>query len=187
LAGLAARRKVLDAHPAEPAYQELLARGRAQPIPSIVPNDQECAMFIYTSGTTGNPKGVKLSHYNLASNVCGVLDVAPLKVDETSLAFLPWAHVFGGHVELNTVIFVGASAAICDDTTKIVDYLGEVQPTVLFAVPRIWNRIYDVAHKTISEKPAFIQSIFRRAMSAARSLNTGEVRPVTEISDSSPI
>jgi long-chain acyl-CoA synthetase len=145
-------------------YDKLLASGRQQAVAAVAPSDTDCAMFIYTSGTTGAPKGVRLTHFNLASNACATLDVAPLQTDEVSLAFLPWAHVFGGCVELNCLITHGDSIAICDNTDKLIDYLSEVKPTMLFAVPRIWNRIYDGVNKQIAGKPAPIQKLFKLGM-----------------------
>jgi long-chain acyl-CoA synthetase len=166
----------------DPAYEDLLARGRQQALAPIVPNDQDCAMFIYTSGTTGNPKGVKLSHFNLASNVCGVLDVAPLEADETSLAFLPWAHVFGGCVELNALMAHGDAIAICDNTERLLDYLGEVKPSMLFAVPRIWNRIYDGVNKQIAARPKPIQKLFHHAMKLKTRQKNGEsLKPLDQL------
>ncbi|MBM4364259.1 MAG: long-chain fatty acid--CoA ligase, partial [Deltaproteobacteria bacterium] len=154
-------------------YSDLLAEGKKSPVAAVSPLESDVATFIYTSGTTGNPKGVKLTHRNLAANVSGLLDAAPIREDDRSLAFLPWAHVFGGCVELNSMLATGNSIAICSDTTKIVEFLPEVQPTVLFAVPRIWNRIYDGVQKQIAGKPPAIQALFRAGMAARSKLKRG--------------
>jgi long-chain acyl-CoA synthetase len=155
-------------------YKDLLARGQQNPVPSAAPADHEVATFIYTSGTTGNPKGVKLSHYNLAANASALVEIAPMGNDERSLAFLPWAHVFGGCVELNSGMMLGGSTAICDNTDNLLSYLPEVAPTMLFAVPRIWNRIYDGVNKQMQARPAVIQNIFRAGLSASGKLKRGE-------------
>lgn len=162
-------------------FSELLAAGRANEVAPVAPNDDDCAMFIYTSGTTGAPKGVRLTHFNLASNVCGVLEIAPLRKDETSLAFLPWAHVFGGCLELNALMSRGDSIAICEDTTKLIDQLGEVRPTCLFAVPRIWNRIYDGVNKQMADRPAAIQKFFRAGMQLKSRQKRGESLSLPEL------
>jgi long-chain acyl-CoA synthetase len=161
-------------------FQELLRAGRANPVPPVSPKDDDCAMFIYTSGTTGNPKGVRLTHFNLASNVCGVLEIAPLGPDETSLAFLPWAHVFGGCLELNALMTHGDSIAICEDTNRLIDQLAEVKPTCLFAVPRIWNRIYDGVNKQMADRPAVIQKLFAAGMRLKSRAKRGERLSLTE-------
>jgi long-chain acyl-CoA synthetase len=154
------------APPGEASYEELLRSGREKPVPAVTPAETDIASLIYTSGTTGNPKGVRLTHYNLSANVSAILDVAPIREEECSLAFLPWAHVYGGCIELNGAISTGNAVAICDDTSKLIEYLPEVRPTMLFAVPRIWNRIYDGVQKQVASKPKLIQSIFHLGMSA---------------------
>src|SRR5258708_30615983 len=55
------------------SYAALLAYGSSHPVAPVVPKDSDVACFIYTSGTTGSPKGVRLSHFNLASNVSALL------------------------------------------------------------------------------------------------------------------
>ena len=156
------------------AYRSLLATGKANPVAPTQTNDSDVAKIIYTSGTTGNPKGVRLTHHNLAANVSALLDVAPVREGDRSLAFLPWAHVFGGTVELNCLLGVGGQIAICDNTDKLLAYLPEVKPTMLFAVPRIWNRIYDGVQKQIAGKPKPIQVIFRTALRAKSKQRNGE-------------
>lgn len=156
------------------SYVDMMQRGKSDPVPPASPDDGDIATFIYTSGTTGNPKGVKLSHFNLAANVSGVLEVAPVQEGERSLAFLPWAHVFGGTIELNTGMAVGGSIAICDNTDNLLGYLPEVQPTMMFAVPRIWNRIYDGVRKQIAGKPGVIQAIFEAGLRAKSKKKRGE-------------
>ena len=148
-------------------YQELLATGRAKPVPAAKLSDNDVAIYIYTSGTTGSPKGVELTHYNLGATASSVIDVAPLKYqEECTLAFLPWAHVFGGCIEVAVLIGYGGAVAICDNTEKLLDYLSEVKPTALFAVPRIWNRIYDGVNKQIEARPKAIQQLLRTGLKA---------------------
>ncbi|HEX7668307.1 MAG TPA: long-chain fatty acid--CoA ligase [Polyangiaceae bacterium] len=164
----------------ELGFQELLARGARAPVASRRPEPTEVACFIYTSGTTGNPKGVRLTHGNLATNVSGILEVAPLRENDCSLAFLPWAHVFGGCVEIHCAIALGNSMGICDDTSKLLEYLPEVRPTVLFAVPRIWNRIYDGVQKQMAGKSRIIRAIFDNGMKARSKQKRGESLTLVE-------
>lgn len=164
----------------ELSFDAIVQRGREHPKERVVPADTDIAMFIYTSGTTGNPKGVRLTHFNLAANVSAILDVSPIREGELSLAFLPWAHVFGGCIEINSVIATGNSIAICDDTSKLIEYLPEVKPTVLFAVPRIWNRIYDGVQKKMAAEPKAIQLLFATGMRARSKEKRGESLTVVE-------
>jgi long-chain acyl-CoA synthetase len=148
------------------SYAALLAYGSSHPVAPVVPKDSDVACFIYTSGTTGSPKGVRLSHFNLASNVSALLQNVEFSHQDRGVAFLPWAHVFGGCVELNSMIGVGGAMGICGDPTKLTQYLPELKPTILFAVPRVWNRIYDGVQKMMASKPAAVQWMFTTAMQA---------------------
>ncbi|MET0414184.1 MAG: long-chain fatty acid--CoA ligase, partial [Polyangiaceae bacterium] len=152
-----------DGH--EDSYASLLARGKAAPVSKATVSPTDIASYIYTSGTTGQPKGVELSHKNLCSNLAAVEAVIPMK-NERSLAFLPWAHSFGHTAELQYFIQRGFSLAINDDVTRLISNLSEVQPTVLVAVPRIFNRIYEGVHRQMAAKPGVIQALFRHGLRA---------------------
>lgn len=156
------------------SFAALLEKGAAAPRPAEIPEPSAIAGFIYTSGTTGNPKGVLLSHSNLAMNVSAMLPIFPITSDDRSLSFLPWAHSFGQTAELHMMVANGASMGICEGVDKIIPNLAEVQPTVLMAVPRIFNRIYDGVQKQIAGKPAVIQALFRNAMAGQSKLKKGE-------------
>ncbi|WP_437275014.1 long-chain fatty acid--CoA ligase [Sorangium sp. So ce375] len=156
------------------SYKELLAAGERSPAPAIQPTSKDTACLIYTSGTTGNPKGVILSHGNISSNVCAVLDLIPFGSGDRSLSFLPWAHSFGHTGELHVMITVGASMALSESVDKIVANLAEVHPSVLMSVPRIFNRIYEGVQKQMTEKPAVIQALFRSGLRAATKQQKGE-------------
>lgn len=146
----------------------------SQRVPSIKPAPKDTACVIYTSGTTGNPKGVVLSHGNIASNVAAVHDVFPMGEGDRSLSFLPWAHVFGQVCELHTLFSLGASMGLAESTNKIIDNLAEVKPTLLMSVPRIFNKIYQAVQKQISEQPAPIQSMVKSALQATAKERAGQ-------------
>ena len=150
------------------SYGELLTVGRASPVEAVQPEPDDLAGFIYTSGTTGEPKGVMLSHRNIVSNVETVRSLFPIRDDDRSLSFLPWAHSFGQTCELHMGISLGLSSAICDDVTQLVAYLGEVRPTMLVSVPRIFNRVYDGLNKKVAAGSPVKRFLFRAAMTAAR-------------------
>ncbi|MBK8216581.1 MAG: long-chain fatty acid--CoA ligase [Myxococcales bacterium] len=153
-------------------YKSLLNADKK--VPSIRPSKDDIAGFIYTSGTTGNPKGVRLSHYNIASNVSAVHDKFPMSAADRSLSFLPWAHVFGQTCELHALFSMGACLALCESVDKIIDNLAETQPTLLMSVPRIFNRIYAGVQKQISERPGFVQGMVKAALAARNKQRAGE-------------
>jgi long-chain acyl-CoA synthetase len=140
----------------------------------IRPSSTDTAGFIYTSGTTGNPKGVILSHGNIASNVSAIHEVFPMSSMDRSLSFLPWAHSFGQTVELHGLFSMGAGLAICESVDKILDNLQETKPTLLFAVPRIFNKLYAAVQKQISTKPSVIQSMVKTSLAARAKQRKGE-------------
>jgi len=147
-------------------YVELLARGAASPAPKAVVRPEDLAGLIYTSGTTGNPKGVMLSHSNIASNLNAVAEIFPLEEDDRSASFLPWAHSFGQTVELHALIFFGASTGLTSAKTLLRD-MPEISPTILVAVPTVFNKVYDGLNKLMASEGGITQKMFNAAMSNA--------------------
>lgn len=154
------------------SFKDLLATKNV--FPSLEPKPSDTAALIYTSGTTGNPKGVILSHGNIASNVSAMHKCFPMSPMDRSLSFLPWAHAFGQTVELFGLFSMGASMAIAESVDKIIDNLSETKPTLLFSVPRIFNKLYAAVQKQISARPAVIQSMVRTALAARAKQRSGE-------------
>jgi long-chain acyl-CoA synthetase len=156
-----------------------LAKTKAT-VPTIKPDPKDTACFIYTSGTTGNPKGVILSHGNIASNVSAIHEVFPMTSMDRSLSFLPWAHVFGQTCELHALFSMGGSLALAESVDKILDNLAETKPTLLFSVPRIFNKLYAAVQKQISSKPGFIQAMVRSALASRAKQRNGEALDLPE-------
>jgi long-chain acyl-CoA synthetase len=149
------------------AWGTLLRRGAETPAPLVNPEPKTLAGLVYTSGTTGNPKGVMLSHANLARNVSAIHALFPMRQDDRSLSFLPWAHSFGQVVELHGLYSMGASLGIAEAVDKIIDNLSEVRPTLLFAVPRIFNRIHDGLQKRMASEKPVKKLLFGRGMAVS--------------------
>jgi len=148
----------------EHAFADLLQN---EPSELVDPGPDAIADFIYTSGTTGNPKGVRLTHRNLAYNVSAIHAVFPLDPDDRSLCFLPWAHSFGQTVELHGLLSMGASLGLAEAIDKIIANLAEVRPTVFCSVPRVFNRIYDGLHARMSEEGGIKKKLFEAAIDTA--------------------
>jgi long-chain acyl-CoA synthetase len=156
------------------SYAALLARGRAEPVPSRSPAPESVAGFLYTSGTTGKPKGVVLTHRNLASNVAAATEVFPISPDDRTLSFLPWAHAYGQVVELHILVSQGASTAFNDELPRLLENLAEVKPTILVAVPRIFNKIYQAVMQQVDARPAPIRWLFAKGIASGRRRNHGQ-------------
>lgn len=155
-------------------YAALLERGRERPVEAYHPTGDELAGLLYTSGTTGEPKGVMLTHGNITSNINAVHQVFCFHPHDRSLSFLPWAHSFGQTAELHGLLSMGSAIAINDDVANLVANLPEVQPTLLFAVPRIFNRIYDAVNRQMASRPAFVRALFHDAIAIATRKRRGE-------------
>ena len=148
-------------------YEELKSRGVESPVPSVEPSREDICGFIYTSGTTGEPKGVLLSHWNLVSNINAIHSLFPMESDDVSLSFLPWAHSFGQTCELHCMVSYGASIGLAVSVETIIENLPEVRPTLLFSVPRIFNRIYDGVQKKMTAAGGLKLKLFNATMNAA--------------------
>ena len=122
--------------------------------------EDDLATIIYTSGTTGRPKGVMLSHKNIVSNV---LDSAPrIPFDagkSTALSFLPICHIFERMI-LYIYQYYGVSVYFGESIEKISDNLKEVRPTVITAVPRLLEKVYDKIHAKGSELTGIKKKLF---------------------------
>lgn len=110
----------------------------------------DLATIIYTSGTTGEPKGVMLTHENFVSNIVAISKGLPIKSTDRSLAVLPLSHIFE-----RTVFYVlcsnGVSIHYCAAFDQLASHLQEVKPTIMTAVPRLFEQVY---HKIVKKGKA---------------------------------
>jgi long-chain acyl-CoA synthetase len=110
-------------------------------------DSNDLATIIYTSGTTGEPKGVMLTHENFVSNIVAISKGLPIKSTDRSLAVLPLSHIFE-----RTVFYVlcsnGVSIHYCAAFDQLASHLQEVKPTIMTAVPRLFEQVY---HKIVKK------------------------------------
>ena len=102
--------------------------------------EDDLGTLIYTSGTTGPPKGCMLTHKNLVSAAIRVRTNMPDGGD-TILLFLPLAHTFG-RLAHQAAAYYGSTVALVSEATRVAEALGAVRPTILPAVPRIYEKIH---------------------------------------------
>jgi long-chain acyl-CoA synthetase len=125
------------------------------------------ATLIYTSGTTGEPKGVMLTHANLAANLRDICTVLPVDHQDRALSFLPLSHSFERMV---TWVYLanGISMAFAESNETLGRDLQQVKPTIMTAVPRVFEKL----QTRILEKGAALSgvrgSLFRWAMGVAQ-------------------
>lgn len=105
--------------------------------------EDDLATLIYTSGTTGRPKGVMLSHKNIASNAMNSEKRLPIVLGKSkALSFLPVCHIYE-RMLLYMYQYCGVSIHFAESLDTISDNLKEIHPDVMTAVPRLLEKVYD--------------------------------------------
>jgi long-chain acyl-CoA synthetase len=149
-----------------------IAEGRATDFRAaaarVEPGD--LATLIYTSGTTGLPKGVMLTHWNLASNVaaCRQQNALPVSPDDLALSFLPLSHIFERMVDY-WYWDAGIPIAYAESMEKVVDNFAEVRPTVAVSVPRLFEKV----HTKVTGAPGLKGRIARWAVGVGQEVVDG--------------
>jgi long-chain acyl-CoA synthetase len=113
------------------------------PVESIArvmqPNDP--ATIIYTSGTTGVPKGVMLTHGNMASNIDAFLDPFSFRMGMRCVSFLPLSHVTARSVDMG-LLYRGVTLAHVPAVDQVAQSLLEIRPDILLSVPRVYEKVH---------------------------------------------
>ncbi|MFQ5767223.1 MAG: AMP-dependent synthetase/ligase, partial [Acidobacteriota bacterium] len=99
------------------------------------------ASLIYTSGTTGNPKGVMLTHGNIAGNISASCSVFDFRQSDVALSFLPLCHIFERTVDY-CYLHSGCRVVHLPELKHLAEALPLVRPTVFAAVPRVYEKIH---------------------------------------------
>jgi long-chain acyl-CoA synthetase len=136
---------------ADMTLAELEARGRANETPesiaayradALTARPEDLATIIYTAGTTGIPKGVMLTHDNFHSNVVASAAVLPFVGDDSCLSLLPLAHSFERMAGHYLMLTLGIRIAYAESIEGVRGNMTEVRPTILLAVPRLYEKMY---------------------------------------------
>ncbi|HEX6625557.1 MAG TPA: long-chain fatty acid--CoA ligase [Pyrinomonadaceae bacterium] len=145
----------------------------------------DLATIIYTSGTTGEPKGVMLTHSNFVSNVLTISDSLPIRSTDIALSVLPLSHIFE-----RTVFYVfcwnGVAVHYAASFDQVGEYLREVRPTIMTAVPRLFEKVYHRIVKKGTSAGGYKEKLFMWALGvgqryAALKDKGEEVPPLLEI------
>ena len=127
--------------------------------------------FIYTSGTTGPPKAVMLTHENLAWTAKVACDLVDLNSSDTGLSYLPLSHIAEQMFSIHAPMTVGSQVYFAESLIRMPQNLQEVQPTVFFAVPRVWEKFYAGVSGKLAAAEGAKAKIAAWAMGVGRKVN----------------
>ena len=124
----------------------------------------DLATIVYTSGTTGKPKGVMLSHRNILSNVQSGLAVYDVYPEDIFLSFLPLSHMFERTADYYLNVVSGASMVFSRSIPQIAEDFRIVQPTIIFSVPRIYERFLAAINDQLKKSSSVKRKLFDLAV-----------------------
>ncbi len=133
----------------------------APPQINVAKDPHALATLVYTSGTTGHPKGVMLSHANLLSNIQAIVRHEPIDPDDLFLSFLPLSHAFERTAGCYLPMLMGSCVVYAREISTLGEDLAMVRPTILVAVPRIYERIYARLQQQLAERGALTRVLVR--------------------------
>lgn len=128
----------------------------------------DVALFIYTSGTTGDPKAAMLTHANIVwatEALRRALDCGP---GDEFLSFLPVSHIVERLISIANPIRWGYAVSFTENLDTVLNDLKEIRPTIFFAVPRIWEKLYSLVELHMKDAQYFKRLAYESAMAAVR-------------------
>ncbi|TMF21448.1 MAG: long-chain fatty acid--CoA ligase [Chloroflexi bacterium] len=147
----------------------------ASRLKKLTPDD--LCTIVYTAGTTGVPKGVELAHRNLVDVSRAAVKVHPITDQDSSLSWLPYAHVYGRINEIFVGIVYGGQTWISLGPDHLAKELQEVKPTLMCSVPRVYEKIYAAVRARVDESSPVRRALFKWAIrtggSYSRTSNPG--------------
>lgn len=166
---------LVDAPEGVKAFDEVVELGKqkAQEEPelfeqmALTVKPSDVASIIYTSGTTGEPKGVMLTHSNFISNVISVSDIIPITQKDTSLSFLPLSHSYERTVTF-AMLYNGCTIGYVESMETVAENMLEVRPTIMGAVPRLFEKIYAKVMDNVLTSSNVKRKIFFWALNVGR-------------------
>lgn len=155
------------------AFDERLAAG----------DPEDVALLIYTSGTTGPPKGAMLTHKNVLWTADSLGKSNPIYDGEETLSFLPLSHIAQRMISLYLPMYWGFAVNFCENTDTVLQDMREISPTIVFGVPRIWEKLHSGVELQIQETDWFKRAAYKWAVEVGRryaraNLEEGHVPPL---------
>lgn len=129
-----------------------------------VTDGKDLATIVYTSGTTGPPKGVMLSHSNILWNAEASLSCIRAYPQDRFLSFLPLSHTLERTGGYYLPMMAGSTVAYARSIPQLAEDLTITRPTVLIAVPRIFERVHARIREKLKHEPAAARMLFEAAV-----------------------
>lgn len=138
----------------------------AKEIPRAAGDDT--ALLMYTSGTTGTPKGVPLTHANIAAELDGINEVLKLSSKERILSLLPLFHAYLQIVNLWVATTYGCEVGYLKELSpaELSEAMKTFKPTILTTVPRLWYLFHKKIFDAVETRPAAVRLLFRMMLAA---------------------
>jgi len=128
---------------------------RQAPAFEVAPlEDDALATICYTSGTAGRPKGVMLTHGNILANVAACERLRLARSDDVFLSLLPLSHMFERTGGYYLPLSIGAKVAYARSVSQLAEDLASERPTVMFAVPRVFEKFAARLNEALAKSPA---------------------------------
>jgi len=124
----------------------------------------DLAILVYTSGTTGPPKGAMIGQRNIMFQVSNAGALTPPRPDDQTLSFLPLCHIAERTFSVFFPLAEGATVNFAESIDTVPENVREVQPTLFFAVPRIWEKFYSGIAIRMKEATPVAQWAYRMAL-----------------------
>ncbi|KAL8100224.1 long chain acyl-CoA synthetase 6, peroxisomal-like isoform X1 [Apium graveolens] len=156
------------------SYSELLEQGQSNFRPFCPPKPADVATICYTSGTTGNPKGAVLSHGGLIANVAGATYKIKWNSSDVYISYLPLAHIYERYHQIMVPYYGTAVGFYQGDTTKLLDDMVHLRPTIFCSVPRLFNKIYASILNSIKASGAMNEKLFTASFNAKKQSMNGK-------------
>ncbi|PCC72873.1 long-chain acyl-CoA synthetase [Nannocystis exedens] len=155
------------------SWEQFLARAAAVPEAALTERlsglrEDDTSTYIYTSGTTGPPKAVMLSHKNILWTTDVLVRLIQNSPDDRLLSYLPLSHIAEQMLSMHGPACCGHTIYWAESLERVPDNLKEVQPTVFFGVPRIWEKFHAAVAARLSQVTGPKKKLFDWASDVAR-------------------
>ena len=132
--------------------------------------EKDLAILVYTSGTTGKPKGAMHSHHGLVTSLRNIAVLYPLTARDERMCFLPLCHIAERMLGAYSSMYSGAVLNFVENPDTIPENVREIQPTVFFAVPRVWEKFYSGVVIALKDSGKLQQLVYAWSIGVGREI-----------------